>query len=204
MLKIIGIAGNKNSGKSTIADELEHKFICSGSPSKVFAFADPFKRGLMEMFKCYGINYNDLWGPSENRKKTIPLKLNNTEELVTIRKLLQTIGTEWGQNCINKRIWIEITMKEIENQIRSGFPIVSDCRFIEEVKEIKNRDGIVIFIDRKTNESSEHLSEQELNSKEFHNCVDYYINNNKDFPFLFEQTDSIYKEIVNQNRSQAW
>ncbi len=93
---LIGISGKAGSGKTTIAEYLieKHDFV-------EYSFATPIKQMLCTMLNC------DL--------KTLEIyKESNTildETGCTLRKLLQTLGTDWGRNIINNNIWVKLAKK---------------------------------------------------------------------------------------------
>ncbi len=72
---------------------------------------------------------------------------------LTPRRLLQLIGTECGRQIIHPNIWINALMKDYRDDIKhleGRYPnwVISDVRFPNEVKAIKDRGGIVIRLHR--------------------------------------------------------
>lgn len=66
---------------------------------------------------------------------------------LTPRLLLQLLGTECGRNIIHPNIWVNATMADYTEH--SNW-IISDVRFPNEVKAIKDRGGISIRVNRDT------------------------------------------------------
>lgn len=135
---------------------------------------------------------------------------------ITPRLLLQRIGTEVGRE-ISPNIWIDSLFKEYDNIInhiksklrRKGFSIspnfenypnwiITDVRFPNEAKAIKNRDGLLIRVNRQTQEELDreqiitfpHESEIALDNYEH---FDYIIDNNNCIECLIEKVKEILK-----------
>lgn len=145
-----------------------------------------------------------------NHLRTVYLDVYSAEEVndlfvqetvsVTPRLLLQTIGTDIVRT-INPNIWVNKLMNDYisyadaisgTSEIKKLYPnwIIADIRFPNEVKAIKEKDGITIRINRETDYVSNHSSETALdNYEEF----DYTIDNNNCIDCLIEQVKEILK-----------
>ena len=112
---------------------------------------------------------------------------NYTLTKLTPRLLLQLLGTDCGRNIIHPDIWCNSLMSEYKKNIinplnksyhKLNFPnwIITDVRFPNELQAIKDRDGIVIRVNRNNSlfKSVIHESETALDNYEF----DYIIDNN--------------------------
>lgn len=90
-------------------------------------------------------------------------RLEVKSELLTPRKILQLMGTECGRNIIHPNIWVNALMSEYKGTHSSykmcTYPIkhneeclpnwiITDVRFPNEIKAIKDRGGIVIRVNR--------------------------------------------------------
>lgn len=129
---LIGLGGKAGSGKDTVAKYLEthHEFI-------PLAFADPVKRGLEAMFRLDRKWLND----TEAKEEDIP------ELGVSGRVLMQTLGTEWGRNLIDKDIWVDIMRRKI--LILDTYDVVvTDVRFDNEAALIQELGGILVTVVR--------------------------------------------------------
>lgn len=82
-----------------------------------------------------------------------------THNKMTPRKLLQLIGTDCGRNIIHPNIWVNATMSEYKDIVEEkrgdnlawvNTPnwLITDVRFPNEVKAIKDRGGMVIRVSR--------------------------------------------------------
>jgi hypothetical protein len=140
---IIGICGFISSGKDTIADYLTnfHGF-------RRESFANSLKDAVAQVF---GWDRTLLEGRTKEarewRERVDPwwadrLKMPN----LTPRWVLQYWGTEVCRRNFHDDIWIA----SLENKLRSSKDdvVISDCRFPNEIKSIKNAGGIVIRVVR--------------------------------------------------------
>ncbi len=142
---LIGIAGKAGSGKDTLAD-----YISTRYGYKKVAFATSIKEALNHLFGWE----MEQWNEREWKERLLP-GFN-----VSPRHLAQTLGTEWGRNLIGPDFWIKILAR------RLVYPcVISDVRFPNEAKFIRENEGLLIKIhrtseDRKTEEVHPHASEQ--------------------------------------------
>jgi len=167
---MIGIAGQKGSGKSTLTNYLvdEHGF-------EEIAFAGPLKQAAKLMFRLsdedvytqegkarqvdisgvslggvdeaslmlFGDDPEARWGQSypHLRDQLIELALDEiVGETETVRDVLQKLGTEVGRQ-IDEDMWIKCAAVQIE---RTDAPVViSDVRFPNEAEAIRDWGGDV-------------------------------------------------------------
>ena len=185
---IIGLVGNKNVGKDTLADYLveNKKFI-------KYAFADPLKKGLKELF---GLSDEQLNG---NLKEVIDPEWN-----ITPRELMQFFGTEVMQFKLQELIpTLKRTffLKRFEQFVLDNPDkniVVSDVRFQHELDKILQHQGIIIKISRKNASKTflNHVSESEIDN--FKN-ITYSFDNDSSKEDLFRLVDQIFtKEILNK------
>lgn len=112
-------------------------------------------------------------------------------ETMSYRVLLQKVGTDALRNVIHENVWVNALFADYEEE--SSYWIISDMRFPNEMKAVKDRGGITIrinrtkyFVTENTNYGKisykpmsnglieEHPSETALDNAEF----DYVIDNN--------------------------
>ena len=154
---------------------------------------------------------------------TTKKQLKNYEGLELIkptpRFLLQFIGTNLFRNQLHPEIWINSLMseyklyKETKPFVNSSlkdeeYPnwVITDTRFPNELKAVKDRGGITVRVDRprivgirhtlkdgtyKDEIIKEHESETSLDDATF----DYYINNNGSLEELIEEVVKIYQDV---------
>lgn len=126
MYKIIAFAGKARSGKSTAA-AITHKAL----GGTLYALADPIR----DMLRVLGVE------DFETRKE---------DEIEGIgaspRKLMQTLGTEWGRIMINEDLWLN--MAKLKLRDAEGVLIISDLRFESEAEWVRQNQGLVVRIRR--------------------------------------------------------
>lgn len=152
---VIGLAGPKGSGKSTIADVLH----VHGAR---YRFADGLKRMLLAL----GLTAEQVDGPDKDK----PCDLLGG---CTPRYAMQTLGTEWGRDTIASNLWVNACMQQIA---ASDAPVrvIDDVRFANEAEAIHKRGGVVIEIMRPgALYNPEHASEIGLPQ----HLIDYSITN---------------------------
>lgn len=185
---------------------------------KKLAFADPLKKMLSDLLNIrLSLFYNrefkegctiniatleDNWkgeklSDSKFNKLVKQLDPSLVKSNLSLRQLLQYFGTEIMQKYFGKRVWINSTL-----QNRSERIIISDLRFIEEYNAIKEKKGIVIYINRPNYEFGQHASEREMKELLENDKYDFIINNNGSMEDLFNQVKTICDDIErNNNRS---
>ena len=207
---IIGICGLIGSGKDTIADYLQniHQF-------RRESFAHTLKDAVAAVF---GWDRELLEGRTrESREWREQVDLWWAERLgmpdLTPRWVLQYWGTEVARKSFHDDIWIA----SLENKLRKTHDdiVISDCRFPNEIKAIKNSGGTVIRVVRgpepewyelaeivnrgPTRNTKWRLSKTQLETYGIHASetawigtkFDYVVDNNAD------GLDNLYKQIKN-------
>jgi phosphosulfolactate synthase (CoM biosynthesis protein A) len=163
---IVGITGRKGAGKDTAADALVARFKLAR-----VSFAAPLKEMLATLLANTGMTPEDIHAAvyGDAKEKPIPALANRSG-----RYAMQTLGTEWGRQCIAPDLWINIAGAAIDN-LAQGHAVVTDVRFVNEAEMIVRRGGILCRILRPTSDNSDHhVSEIGLNGcsvhLEIHNC----------------------------------
>lgn len=94
---------------------------------------------------------------------------------VTPRKLMQTLGTEWGRKTIDTNLWAK---KTLSKAALYDNVVIDDVRFENELYAIQDAGGIVIRIKRpmkRVGPEHEHISETALDhisDAEFNHVID--------------------------------
>lgn len=153
MPKIIAFTGNKQVGKDTAAKVLVEQF-----GFRKFAFADPLKNMLREYLRLRGCSEDYIERCIEGDLKETPIPSFSGH---SPRYAMQTLGTEWGRNCIGKSFWID-TWRSVTAGSLS--PIVAtDLRFRNEAAAVRELGGTIIRINRPDTEFTDgHSSETEV------------------------------------------
>jgi hypothetical protein len=129
---IIGITGPARSGKDTVADEL----LRCGAGLYRYAFADPIRAMLKAGL---GIDMADPWWQGHK------------EDMIdrygcSARRLMQTLGTEWGRNLICSDIWLGVAEEQFAE--RGPGMVISDVRFDNEAAWVRKLGGLVLHVRR--------------------------------------------------------
>lgn len=148
----IALSGKANSGKDTVGNFIRQilQENQDANPAK-FAFADPMKKIILEMFPQ--LNPEFLFGPSKLRNTIIPGAFTEDEQPLTIRQLLLDLGKFGRKYSVD--IWINATISNVENHLnQSGMPIgiITDVRFTNEFYKLRDSGFKVIRIIRPGND----------------------------------------------------
>lgn len=156
MTRLVGITGRAGSGKTTAAEAL---IACGWVRVK---FAAPLKDMTRQFLISAGIPAREVERYIEGDRKEQPLP----DHLggVTPRRIMQTIGTEWGRCCIAPDLWVRIAEYQIASLLQDGRRVVvDDCRFDNEADVIRRLGGQVLALHgRDAGVDSGHVSEAGL------------------------------------------
>jgi hypothetical protein len=80
------------------------------------------------------------------------------------RHLMQTLGTEWGRQCVHPDVWVMIASKRIRDLHAAGYSVaIDDCRFPNEASMIRELGGELWHVERP---NTDHASEGALTDPE--------------------------------------
>lgn len=135
---IIGLAGSKGTGKSTVAKYLEenHGFTR-------MSFADPIRDMLCHL----GVTRREM-----NFEKETPLPRFNGK---TPRQMMQTLGTEWGRGMVDQDIWTAhmgrrlTAIMALDNGRYEALVVIDDVRFDDEAAMIERMGGETFLLRRR-------------------------------------------------------
>lgn len=140
---IIGICGFIGSGKDTVADYLTnfHGFrreSFANSLKDAVAYVFGWDRTMLEGRTTQARAWREQVDPWWSERLNMPN--------LTPRWVLQYWGTEVCRKSFHDDIWIA----SLENKLRNSKDniVISDCRFPNEIKSIKDAGGIVIRVHR--------------------------------------------------------
>lgn len=204
---LIGISGKKQCGKDTVGKiiralveysryaksfenidihELVKTYIVKGNRTmddtadvRLHLFAEPLKRALGAIFH-YGWEAFQL---EEIKAKISPIS-KPTGGFYTFRELLQLFGTEVGR-VISQNVWVDVLFQDYTP---NEDWVITDVRFPNEAEAVKNRDGILIRVNRSIDFTDNHVSEVALDS---YSGFDYIINNDGDLDILINNVADI-------------
>lgn len=174
------------SGKTEVSRLLEvnHSFV-----------RNPLAQTLKEMtatfFVGMGLDIYDAWELIRDPElKEAPIK-----ELkgVTPRHLMQTLGTEWGRNCIHESVWVDVCLARSKHLMRQGRSVViDDVRFTNEADAIRDAGGVIVRVVRPgVQRTTSHASEGQLDSYK----VDYQLVNDSTLSNLTYKVRNLFDDI---------
>ena len=171
---VIGFAGKARSGKDTAGAYLvdQYQFLR-------YSFAQPLKEATKIMFSLTDKQIENKEKPAEPWGRSP-------------RELYQKVGTDIARN-IDVNVWVKGA--DIFMQKNPGRSIVvTDVRFSNEAYWIRNKGGVVVFLESKTRgiyENSEHSSENGLSSED----VDIVIQNDGTINALYEKIEGMREAV---------
>jgi len=174
---IIGIAGRMNTGKDTLgeifAEELTN-FKVKAFADKLRAVAEiltgiPAEKFKDSLFKTQALPKEWCWD-------------NDEDDPMYVRELLQELGTECIREFVHEDAWVNalfadykeeelgcITLNPNTNEEKKvmqtgSYPnwVITDVRFPNEAKAIRDRDGLLIKLNRIKAPVNDHKSELAL------------------------------------------
>lgn len=152
MKNIFFFTGKAQSGKDYIAEKLKQELENQGKTVLKLAYADELKRYLSVLLN---ISIDDV---NKYKLSEEPFTKNG----LSVRDLLQRLGTEIFRNEVNEEYWINVVAKKIKNS-NYDYYIVTDCRFMNELSLaycFASRWTVVKVVNRDCIKSSQHESEQ--------------------------------------------
>ena len=127
---LIGFAGRARSGKDTVAN-----FIVAAIGGYRYSLADPIRAMLAPL----GVDMSDPYWQAR-KEESIPALG------VSPRRMMQTLGTEWGRQLINPDLWLIMAHQRL---LQSGpGMVISDVRFDNEAAWIRKHGGWIIHVIR--------------------------------------------------------
>ena len=153
-IKIIGLAGPKGVGKSTVAQQLERKLSDQGYETLVRSFADPIR----DAAKAVGFEHSYLVDPALKEVKHPVLGMS-------ARSFMQ--GLSFAR-ALNENIYIASMAQRIALEEPYGgitYVIIDDVRFDNEAKWINENGGKVFeLVRRGVDYTYEHASEHPIDA----------------------------------------
>ncbi len=134
---LVGLTGYAGSGKDTAALGL----IEDGWER--ISFAEPLRQMLLVLDPMISLSGTRLKELVMDRGWEAAKKFPET------RRLMQVLGTEVGRDMIDSELWTKLAFRDSDRKTNLGKSVVfTDCRFPNEVREIRCRGGKIIRIHR--------------------------------------------------------
>ena len=132
---VIAFSGLAGSGKDSAGEAL----LSTPLFNRV-SFADPIRI----MLTAIGVPVSEIYEGTSKFGKEDPIPEFCGSSL---RKLMQTLGTEWGRDQISPDFWVQLAQIQIKrNQAQRRYTVITDLRFDNEAKMIKDNGGVIIHI----------------------------------------------------------
>lgn len=157
---IVGIGGKKRAGKNTLADYIEkYAHTYRAWAVEQVSFAQPIKEMLQTVFK-HEVPLGTFIDDSRKKDKVEIAP----GAFMTVRELLQKVGTDCFRDIIHRDFWIHRGLAKIQASA-ADIVIVPDVRFANEM-HLLNEVGTTIYIERPDTgqDSDQHPSEKELDT----------------------------------------
>ncbi len=191
MSRLIAFTGKAGAGKSSAADALVEEGWVR------VKFADPLKNMMRAFYKSCGLEdsaYIESRIEGAMKEEPDPFLKGRTP-----RHAMQTLGSEWGRDCVHQNLWVEAWSQKVMNMFdRELDVVVDDCRFPNEAAAVRALGGRIVEITgRDKGLGKAHQSEQGIGEPDMrinnlaaleqfqHDIV--YIFSRNDFPEPEEQ-----------------
>jgi dephospho-CoA kinase len=188
-VNLIGLSGQKRTGKDTLAD-----YLCSNHGFTKYSFAGPLKKACQEIFM---LTYEQTEG---NNKEIMDNRWG-----VSARTIFQKVGTELFREklsqvmpemkSIEDNFWIyrfELWYEDFKKKNPEAKVIVSDARFPNEAKKINDLGGKMIKISRDTGLNTDnHASEKNVDLIK----TDIIIENNNNIEEYYKKINKLFIKI---------
>lgn len=174
---LLGLAGPKRSGKSTVAAHLRERFGFVED-----SFAAPLRQFVATIL---GLSLAELEASKERPVEWL--------DGVTPRSMMQTVGTEWGRQTVHADIWIRSAMRRADGaRGRCADLVFSDVRFENEALAIQQAGGHVVRLVGRGEFGDGHASEIALPA----HFVNFELRNDCDLVSLHDQVDHLLHRIA--------
>lgn len=144
-------SSSMQSGKSTVASMLVKRLRAYR-----MAFAEPFYDFVINVATPFigTVDETKAWLADERKDKgaipglTVPNEVDQEGSDVTLRWMLQSIGTQWGRNLIDRDLWTKLAERKALANLPIAPVIFDDMRFPNEFEMIKRLGGKTIRVIR--------------------------------------------------------
>ncbi|MGO8211801.1 deoxynucleotide monophosphate kinase [Rhizobium ruizarguesonis] len=142
---VVAFTGIAGSGKSTAT-----RYLVEQHGYTLVKFAGPLK----DMMRAIGLDERQIEGD---------LKEVACDTLAgrTPRHAMQTLGTQWGRDCIAEDFWINLWKLRVNDVLSGGGRVVTDdCRFPNEALAVRKLGGDIYKIEGRGGIAGDHVSER--------------------------------------------
>jgi hypothetical protein len=155
--RIVALSGPAGSGKSEAA-----KYLTSSLGYSVVKFSEPLKNMLRAFYSTVGLTAEEIERRIEGDLKEVADPYLNGH---TPRWAMQSLGTEWGRDCLGGDFWINAWSRKVA--VTDANVVVDDCRFDNEARAVKDQAGEIVLLKPKKarRKTSSHNSEAGISPK---------------------------------------
>src|SRR5215471_233675 len=195
---IIGLSGQKQSGKDTVAAYLvkEHGFERK-------AFADPLKQSVAALL---GIPFSDVDRLKDSNRLVGVGPIGEPEyeqwiiyagiKALTFREFLQRYGTEAHRDVFGQDFWLDYTLP-----VQGFYPgraiVVTDVRFANEANRVRELGGMVVKVHRNGDPYEQDQHRSEVIDFDW----DYLIENDGTFSDLYSNVEDMLCHMIDRVES---
>ena len=165
---LIGLTGKKRSGKDTVYQIINS--ISSNDPDMIvkrIAFADKVKEAasiILNISPAYLELHKD------NSNLIIKLERGDLWLDLSLRNIIQRIGTEVGRDLFGKNFWIDQVLP-LDFDHSNQLVIVTDVRFENEAQRVIDLGGVIWEVQRPDNNYKDDHSSEAGIDKEYINHI---------------------------------
>ncbi|MFC7399609.1 deoxynucleotide monophosphate kinase [Chelatococcus sp. GCM10030263] len=137
---IIGLMGYAGAGKSTVA-----RHLCAAHGFVAPHIGRPLKRMLGALLDEIGYDAATIarYVDGDLKRSVIP------ELGITATEAQQTLGTEWGRDCVGRDFWLSLWLAKADRIVAAGGNVVQESvRFANEVEALRARGAMLIEVRR--------------------------------------------------------
>ena len=193
---LIGLVGPIGSGKDTVADRLvtHHGY-------KRDSFAKSLKDAVSSMFNWDREMLEGNTTSSRHwREQPDKFWSERFGKTITPRLILQQFGTEVMRGQMYDGIWVD----SVIGRYKGENTVISDTRFINEIKTIKAHGGIVVLVKREEIPTREEMQKQGAHQSEWDwigSDFDYTIDNTSSLEGLNANIDQFIHQLQDRQSS---
>jgi len=204
---VIGISGPARAGKDTTAQFMQQEIVGNTNPDMqnlvvaLESWAAPIKSMVAMLLDFFHIG--SIMNPAELAPYLDGDKKEEHIEAIgaSPRKLMQTLGTDWGRNIISESIWIDSMAARAamyNDVVDAGYSgavlIIPDCRFDNEAEFVRSIGGTMLRVEtsRELEEVEEHASEGGISD----NLIHTVLHNDGTLEDLQKMCVSVLEEIL--------
>lgn len=198
---IIGLMGQKLSGKDTVAAYLikKHGFERRASADALKQFigavfdlpASEIERHKSDPNVYVAIGYKtgipikDAAGPDHMWSPIVEL---------TMREFQQRVGTDGGRDVLGEDLWIDISLP-LNGYYAARNIVISDVRFPNEALRVRDLGGYIVRIDRPGLDNKDHHRNEHMQAEI---AAHYTILNDDTLETLYERTELMLDDLTSR------